>query len=224
MKFSVVGAMSLGFAVLMGGMANAATLVLLDDFTMQQEAGDLPTSDVSNTSTMAFGSGERTLTVQNTKLGAGPRPQTALSSDGGYLSFSNTDRSRGWASITYTNLGDIEYGPDGYFLFDIGVFDATEPAIFSAEVMDTNGNTSMYSELLAPGFNPKLAFADFSMGADFNSVASLSFRIDSTNTTDSVDGSLRAIYIGAVPLPAGGLLLLSGIGGVAALRRRKQLA
>ena len=40
---------------------------------------------------------------------------------------------------------------------------------------------------------------------------------------DSLGGLLDDVSISAVPLPAGGLLLLGALGGLAAMRRRKSI-
>lgn len=64
---------------------------------------------------------------------------------------------------------------------------------------------------------------NFFLGA-FNAVTSFSIRVSGTSATDDDDFLLREMEISAVPLPAGGLLLLGGLAGLAALRRRKQAA
>lgn len=45
---------------------------------------------------------------------------------------------------------------------------------------------------------------------------------DAAGDSDSVGGFVDDVAINAVPLPAGGLLLLTALGGVAALRRRRK--
>lgn len=64
---------------------------------------------------------------------------------------------------------------------------------------------------------------NFFLGA-WNKVTSFSIRVTGTTATDDDDFLLREMKISAVPLPAGGLLLLGGLAGLAALRRRKQAA
>lgn len=48
------------------------------------------------------------------------------------------------------------------------------------------------------------------------------FGVDGTNSNDGFD--IDSIAIAPVPLPAAGLMLLGGLGGLAALRRRKKAA
>ncbi len=221
MNFTAFGAALAGVTLFAASQAQAVT-VTFDDFTTAQVAGDAATVGVPVTSVVGFGAGTRTFTVKNTLNGGPIQPQTSLSSSGGTLSFSNADGATGWAEITYTNVGDIDLGPGGYFNFIVGFFD--NYANFTATVTDTANNVSTYAEALTPTFNPQLLFSAFTGSADFNSVASVTFRIDTTGGITGVDGSLKGIEIGAVPVPAAGLMLLSGIGGIAALRRRKKLS
>lgn len=215
-------AMGVAAAVfLSAGPSLAATLTfVLDDFsTAPHRAVDEPFPGSSNVSSVAFRSGERILTAENTANNNFAEAATTLAVAGGRLSFSNDDQATGRGTLTYTNVGDIVLGPKPFFLFDVGFFDGV--ANFFASVTDTMGRTSTYSELLQPGFNPRLLFSQFTGTADFNIVQELSFAIDTTGGVRGVDGSLERITISAIPLPAGGLLLVFGLGGLAALRRKK---
>ncbi len=53
--------------------------------------------------------------------------------------------------------------------------------------------------------------------------ASVTFTVQRTNDTRGfADGALAAIEVAAVPVPAAGLLMLGGLGGLLALRRRRK--
>lgn len=211
-------------AALVAAAPTFAATIMLDDFSVNQIAVSAPYAGVSDTSTIAFGAGTRTLATQNTANNGNEVAATTLEIVGGALSFSNADKATGKATLTYTNLGDIALNANPYFFFDIGVFDNI--ADFFVTAIDTANNVSTYEEVLNPSTNPFLYFSQFVGSADFNSLASLSFVIDTTNVPgfggiQRVDGSLNSIQISDVPVPAAGLLLLTALGGIGAMRRRK---
>lgn len=219
MKLTTLGLVTSAAFMVTGAQAFAAT-VIFDDFSIKSLAVDAPYPGVSNTNSVVFGAGTRTLTALNTQAGGSDNvSDTQLEADSGVLSFSNNDGAQGRGTVTYTNVGDISSVANPYFLFAVGAFDNF--ANFFASATDTDGNTSTYFEALDLDFSPVLFFSQFTGSADFNTLASLSFSIDSTGVANSVDGSLDSISISAVPLPAGGLLLLGALAGLSALRRKK---
>ncbi len=211
-------------AMLLTAVPAIAATVIFDDFNINQAAIDDPFPGSTNSNSVPFGAGTRTLTAENTANAGFAISATTLVATGGALSFSNVDQATGRGTLTYTNVGDISNGSNPFFFFDVGVFDNV--ANFTVTATDTSTNVSTFQEVLQPGFSPFLFFSQFMGSADFNSLATLSFMIDTTNVPGfgpvfSVDGSLNSISLNAVPLPATGLLLFGALGGVAALRRRK---
>ncbi len=73
----------------------------------------------------------------------------------------------------------------------------------------------------SPGVNFFATFAD-TANSRGGSVLYLFFDDDGANNDDNHDDLV--VRVSAVPLPAGGLLLIGALGGLAALRRRKALA
>lgn len=214
---------ALGFTTV---QAAAATL-LLDTFDILQSVGDTPSSTIPSSSTIAFGSGTRTLEAVNFQNNGVSETATKFASSGGSLNFSNDNGSTGAGTLTYTNLGNIVLGSGTFFMFEVGEFDHI--ANFTVTVTDVLSNVSTYTEVLAPGFTDKLLFSEFTGTADFTNVASLSFMIDSQTVPGfgpqtKADGELLSVSISNVPLPASSLLLLGGLGGLMAMRRRKTKA
>jgi len=167
------------------------------------------------------------LTVTNTFASGSALAQSILEVAGGSLKMSSTDEAQTKATIQYSSVGDINIGPAGYFLFDVGNFNGTPLtaslalANFTATVKDTFGNIGTDSELLNLTFSPVLLFSSFSGTVNFDSVSTVTFVLDSTGLAEGVDGKLNSIKIGAVPVPAAGFLLVGAIGGLASLRRKK---
>lgn len=231
MKF--LGAAASAAILATGSQAAAATIThVIDTFDGTQWVSDKPHSSgtPSNHSEISAGvlGDYRELAVTNT-AGTGGEMETELRVAGGSLSFSNIDGAQGTGTLTYDGTGNTGLGGislltantvNPYFFFEPGVFD--NEAYFSATVTDTHGNSATYGETITTGFDPKLYFSAFT-GVDFSSLNSLLFSIDSAGNF-SVDGSIKEIRVEAspVPLPASALLLLGGIGGLSALRRRKK--
>jgi hypothetical protein len=112
------------------------------------------------------------------------------------------------------------------------IVDGTDFGSFSCD-----GNTG---STIIPVNNGNVVDCDFTLtlstanfGYDFNANVNdgalevlLAFSNGSNDFGDDDQVSVRLNYetVAAVPLPAGGLLLLTGLGGVAALKRRKKTA
>jgi hypothetical protein len=207
--------------LLLSGTSALAVTIPFDDFVIHQLAVDKPYPGVTNTNSVPFNAGQRTLTAKNvfgngTAIGA-----TTMEVLDGELSFSNNQNATGTGTVSYSSVGDIAIGPNPFFFFDVGFFDG--PANFIATAKDTFGNVGSYTEALVAGFDPYLYFSQFSGSVDFDSIDTLTFVIDTGGGTKGVDGSLKSISIGSIPLPAGGLLLLSGIGLLAVARKKRSV-
>lgn len=220
-RFSTIAAFAIASAAV-AAPASALTTII-DDFTTNQ----IVTADPASSDTVLGGGAtgiaatDRTFFVDNTVPDA--FAQTSLKTSAGELSFNNDSGARGFASITYTGLGDlIGTGTSGYFFFEVVAFDGN--ADFAFEVEDGSGHTATYTESLFSGFNPQLQFSELTGYEifDFTNVTRLVLSIDSTNTADSIDGRLASFsVVSTVPLPASGLLLLGSFGAIAAARKRK---
>ncbi|PZX18248.1 putative secreted protein [Palleronia aestuarii] len=216
--------------------ALAATLTI-DNFDTNQRVTDVPSGSFVNSSEVTGSDilgGARDLSVTNTAFNGDSTDATELRVAGSALSFSNITDARGEGTITYDGVGnaglggiDLIIGDNPSFFFEVGDFD--REVNITATVMDTMGGTSSYSELLTLGFNPNLGFAEFTGNADFGSIDSIEFFVSSTDTQTAVDGSILSISVQAddmapIPLPASGLLLLGGLGGLTVLRSRRKKA
>ncbi len=212
----------------------AATLVI-DTFDDFQRVSDLPAPGLVSSSTYSSPVGDlgasRTLTVENTKFVGDQTEATYLVSAGGYLSFANGSGAAGVGTIDYTfdAKNFLGYGANPYFSFDVADFD--HDTWIGVYATDAFGTTVSYDETLFTGFSSKLALTQFEAveGAplfDWSNVTALKFVVSSTtpggDVVYDIDGRIASITLETVPLPASGLLLMGGVAGLAALRRRNK--
>lgn len=230
-------------AILAMGSQAMATTLTIDSFSSAQWVQDGPTTDNPNASAVADGSvlgGYRSLSVTNTKADGDNTAATEMRVTGGNLKFSNVAGARGTGSLTYdgdsdptsvntTGLGgaNLVIGLNPYFLFtEAATVKFDNFAFFKVTAWDMTGKIATYEEELTPAYDPKLYFSQFTADAGFSfaNLGALQFMISSDDTADSVDGAISAIevYATPVPVPAAGLLLLGGMGGLTFMARRKK--
>lgn len=241
MMKKLLGAAASAAVLCTGAQAFAATLVI-DDFSVEQRVQDTPgfESNVSAVGGSMLG-GFRDLSVVNTAADGSNRAATELHVTGGNIKFSNVAGARGEGTLTYDGDDDTSsvnttglnanllIGTDPFFYFasppNVTFDNVAEVRI---QVWDMLGNTGIYTETIDADYDPELSFSDAAFaGIDFSQIGALQFFISSSNTNDSVDGAITGIEVRAgdvapIPLPASGLLLLGGMGGLTFLRRRKK--
>ncbi|WP_299818748.1 VPLPA-CTERM sorting domain-containing protein [uncultured Jannaschia sp.] len=227
-------------ALLMSTAGAFAATVTIDQFDTDQVVSDVPSADSVNTSTVAAPDaigGFRTMTADNSTSNR-PTDATTFDSFDGILTFSNTRNSTGSGTLTYDANGEglmtsLLIGTDPFFSFEGASFDNNSNVNITANLTDSAGSVVTYMENVASGsFSPNLFLTQFSTDEDyddfdFSNVYALQFVVDTTGLQDNIDGQIDAITLNAgdtpnvIPLPATSLLLLGGMGGLAALRRKK---
>lgn len=147
------------------------------------------------------------------------------------------------ANVHTKGLGGVNFlmgAPDSFFNFSGAAFNqgiGAATAIFTAFAWDMDEGFSEYQEVIGgPDFTEKLFLSEFRddwsdplsvATVDWSNIGALAFTISSQQTGDiNFDGTIEAITLTPIPLPASALLLLGGMGGLAGLsaaakRRRK---
>ena len=236
--FSLAVAAAVG---MLATQAHSATTLLLDPFTEFQLVADRPGPGRTNASQVSGSDiigGFRDLRVTNT-VSDDPTDDndTVVRIRQGRMTFNNTAGSRGTATLTYdgnddatsfdpTGLGGMDFliGDAPRFQIDLAASDLN--VYVQITVTDMDRRESIFEVTRGPGATGGADFALFNGDADFSNVGGLQIFVSSEPTDDSVD----SIFVGPlvvaanlppVPLPASGMLLLAGLGAMAALRRRK---
>ena len=242
MKFLAAAASA---ALLVGASQASAAIILIDNFNDDQEVSDAPTAVPAIPTNSQVGpsgniiGGYRDLLVETDGSGVG---DTTLQADSGELSFSNDDDETGRGWVTYDGSNEVGADPTNIDITGLGGLDLFDGAgagfqfeilradanIFvRIDVFDQAGGMSFYEETVPEGGGAAfIPFAAFSGDVDFNNVGALQFFAQSGEDSDiiSLDGALGSITVdtGVIPVPAAGLLLLGGLGGLSAFGMRRK--
>ena len=138
------------------------------------------------------------------------------------------------------NSFGLAFDTDGYGVRDdeIGVRETITITFASLVKITGFAFLDLFESMLTPGTGEfgvaKINGMDYAVGYTgensgyaeqfINPVATTSVTFTATSNNDDrgvLDGALAALEIAPIPLPAAGLMLLTALGGVAALRRRK---
>ena len=209
--------------------ASAATVAVIDDFSTQQApiTTDKSTFPAGVSSTASGGGilgGTRQMTVISKQKGGGFTTTAAVS--GSMSVFSNSPIGYGEVKLGYgtvTPLASFDLTAGGADAFVLRVLSSDLGVDLAITAKDSLNRTSVLNSVIGAAVyntNVKYTFAGFTGTADLTDVSSLTFRfVDSDGNSDFV---LDKISTADVPLPAGGLLLVSALGAIGIRRARRK--
>lgn len=208
--------------------ASAATVVV-DDFSTYQapittDKSTFPGGVSSTASGAGILGGTRQLTVISKQNGGGFTTSAAVS--GSMSVFSNSPIGYGEVELGYgtvSPLASFDLTGGGNNAFVLRVLSSDLGVDLSITATDGQNRSSVLNGVIGANVSnqsQKFFFTGFSGTADLTDVASLQFRfVDSDGNSDFV---LDKIATADVPLPAGGVLLVSALGAIGIRRARRK--
>lgn len=224
---------SIGIAAVLACGVSAAHAATVVNGSFEMDAGIA--QDGQAFSTLAAGTGENSWSVFNslpgwtTTSGAGIEIQTAntlgsINAQDGqhYVELDSHNNSSMQQSINFSSTGSyllsFFYSPrdsnTASNVIDYSLFDAVSP--FAAVLGGSVTGPSAGPPVTAVG-----VWTQISAIFVITQVGNYNLKFAAGGTNNSLGGFVDNVSIAAVPVPAGGLLLLGALGGLAALRRRK---
>jgi len=211
----------------LGTAASAATII---NGSFEVDLGQVAT-DGQLFNALAGGSGNDTWSVFTslpgwaTVSGAGIEVQTAntLTSidpqDGGhYVELDSNNNSSMQQTINFTSTGryllSFWYSPRDSDALSNGI-DYAIGTLLTGNVTGPN---------LLPPINPVGLWTEITAQFIVTMAGSQTLSFAAVGTSNSLGGFVDNVSIAAIPVPAGGLLLIGALGGLAALRRRRKTA
>ncbi len=123
--------------------------------------------------------------------------------------------SQEWIDVTFSKKVLV----DAVYFLDL--FRARKGGMFEVGVATFDGGSSVYANAVDLANSGAGGFAAATFAPIW--VTSIRFTVLSSNDLlGFADGALAGIDLAPVPVPAAGLMLLGGLGGLAAVRRRKR--
>lgn len=201
-------------AVALPGLALAAPVLLIDDYSTDQAVADAPIGSVETTSTV----GNRTFTVDNRGGTAAFASSLSSGVENAWLDFTNQTGVAGQASVEYNFDAPLDLSNGRAFTVDLVSYDQSSTTASLA--LAANG--SIVERMIGDEDIGTLSF-DFDAfeGVDFSSVSSVSLFLDA-QTAPAVDIAVDNLGVAPIPLPAGGVLLVGGLAGLGLLRRKRK--
>ena len=213
------GVLAAAFAVV-GGAAMAITIDTFDDVLTTGDVVGVATATNSASDTNPPAAGyvgmEREITATIVSTRDGQTGRASASSDGlgnDRFEFESGDNMVGSFELLYTGIGGLDLRDTPILVFR----DTNNDAAFHVDVT-LNGGASKSFTILGGGSGTDYALNLHNL-AGIDAVTSLG--ILGTSQAQGGDISFDLIAVQAVPLPAALPLLLAGVGGLAALSRRK---